>query len=64
MSIPTITRIRPTSSPTTSSIMVVITSTNLANPLVVTFNGTSTTINLSSLTLISIMALAHATSIA
>jgi hypothetical protein len=64
MSAPAITRIRPTSGPTTGGITVVITGTNLASPTAVTFDGISATINSSSSTSISVTAPAHAAGIA
>ncbi|OBT39760.1 hypothetical protein VE00_10508 [Pseudogymnoascus sp. WSF 3629] len=59
MSAPTISRIKPTSGPTTGGITVVINGTNLASPSAVTFGGISATINSSSLTSISVTAPAH-----
>ncbi|OBT44743.1 hypothetical protein VE00_05310 [Pseudogymnoascus sp. WSF 3629] len=64
MSAPAITRIRPTSGPTTGGITVVITGTNLASPSAVTFDGISATINSSSATSISVTAPAHAPGVA
>ncbi|OBT38906.1 hypothetical protein VE00_11176 [Pseudogymnoascus sp. WSF 3629] len=64
MSAPAITRIRPTSGPTTGGITVVITGTNLASPSAVTFDGISATINSSSATSISVTAPAHPASAA
>ena len=64
MSAPAITRIRPTSGPTTGGITVVITGTNLASPSAVTFDGISATINSSSATSISVTAPAHAAGVA
>ncbi|OBT39035.1 hypothetical protein VE00_10814 [Pseudogymnoascus sp. WSF 3629] len=64
MSAPTITRISPTSGPTTGGITVVITGTNLASPSAVTFGGTSAIVNSSSATSISVTAPAHAASVA
>jgi hypothetical protein len=59
MSAPTITRINPTSGPTTDGITVVITGINLASPSAVTFDGISATINSSSPTSINLTAPAH-----
>jgi hypothetical protein len=64
MSAPTITRINPTSGPTTGGITVVITGSNLASPSAVTFGGTSATVNSSSATSISVKAPAHAAGVA
>jgi hypothetical protein len=60
MSAPTITRISPSTGPTTGGITVVITGTNLTNPSTVTFDGTSATVNSSSATSISVITPAHA----
>ncbi|KAJ5974732.1 hypothetical protein N7481_011942 [Penicillium waksmanii] len=54
MSAPTITRINPTSGPTTGGTTVIIFGTNLASPSAVTFGGTPATINSSSATSISV----------
>lgn len=54
MSVPTITRINPTSGPTTGGTTVIIFGTNLASPSAVTFGGTPATINSSSATSISV----------
>ncbi|OBT38512.1 hypothetical protein VE00_11175 [Pseudogymnoascus sp. WSF 3629] len=64
MSSPTITRISPTSGPTTGGITVVIIGTNLASPSAVTFDGISATINSSSPTSISVTAPAHPAGVA
>jgi hypothetical protein len=64
MSAPIITRISPTSGPTTGGITVVITGTNLASPSAVTFGGTSATVNSSSATSISVTTPAHAAGVA
>ena len=60
MSTPTISRINPTSGPTTGNITVIISGTNLASPSAVTFGGTSATVNSSSGTSISVTIPAHA----
>ncbi|KAJ5613422.1 hypothetical protein N7510_006616 [Penicillium lagena] len=54
MSAPTITRISPTSGPTTGGTTVIIFGTNLASPSAVTFGGTPATINSSSATSVSV----------
>lgn len=54
MAAPTITRINPTSGPTTGGTTVIIFGTNLASPSAVTFGGTPATINSSSATSISV----------
>ena len=60
MSAPTITRINPTSGPTTGGTTVLITGTNLGTPTSVTFGGTAATVNSSTATSISVAAPAHA----
>ncbi|KAJ5661421.1 uncharacterized protein N7477_009037 [Penicillium maclennaniae] len=59
MSAPTITRINPTSGPTTGGTTVSITGTNLATPTAVTFGGTAATVNSSTPTSISVTSPAH-----
>ncbi|KUL84836.1 hypothetical protein ZTR_08225 [Talaromyces verruculosus] len=54
MSAPTISRINPTSGPTTGGTNVIITGTNLASPSSVTFGGTAATIISSSPTSVSV----------
>lgn len=60
MSAPTISRINPTSGPTSGGTTVIITGTNLASPSAVTFGGSSATIVSSSATSISVTAPANA----
>ena len=60
MSAPTISRINPTSGPTTGGITVIISGTNLASPSAVTFGGTSATVNSSSATSVSVTTPVHA----
>ncbi|KAJ5151513.1 uncharacterized protein N7482_010765 [Penicillium canariense] len=61
MSAPTISRINPTSGPSTGGTTVIITGTNLATPTTVTFGGTGATINSSTPTSISVTTPAHGT---